>query len=212
MTPLGFAVFTIVVILCLGWFAVGTQVNVRKGNDTLKWLQEGLGLIGQKTTLRWLGSSVVELKIQDPRPPLRQVEVLVVLEPRDVPFLWWFFRARGRRDLLIFRSHLRTSPRFELEALEPGSWSARGILERVQGRDWTPIATAPQSALLAYAQGGGPAASAVVQLAVLHGPLPVRLFVHRDTPNLEAHWRLADLKGISSGSLFETLRNISERL
>src|SRR5574337_463851 len=32
--------FVLVVIVFLGWFALGTQLNVRRGNAVLRWLQE----------------------------------------------------------------------------------------------------------------------------------------------------------------------------
>ena len=55
MTP-QLSIFVAVVLLIVGWFAVGTHLNVRKGESVLKWLQDGLPLIGEKATLRWLGS------------------------------------------------------------------------------------------------------------------------------------------------------------
>ena len=94
-------VFILVVVFVVGWFAIGTQYNVRKGHQAMRWLQEGLPVIGEKTTLRWLGSSVVELKIQEAKPPFSHAEVLFVLEPRDVSIIWAFARLRGRRDATI---------------------------------------------------------------------------------------------------------------
>ena len=82
---LNLAVFILVVVFVVGWFAIGTQYNVRKGHEAMRWLQEGLPLIGEKTTLRWLGSSVVELKIQQAKPPFSHATVLFVLEPRKTP-------------------------------------------------------------------------------------------------------------------------------
>ena len=111
----GFSLFVVAAIVFVGWFAVSTQYNVRRGSAALKWLQEGLPLVGEHATARWLGSSVVELKIAEAKAPFRSAEVLVVLEPRDVPLMWWWAHARGRRDLLIFRSQLRGAPKFEKE-------------------------------------------------------------------------------------------------
>ena len=81
-----------------------------EGKWRVKWFREGLPLIGEKTTMRWLGSSVVELKIPKAKDPFRNAETLVVFEPRDVLLLWAYTRARGRRDMLIFRAQLRTRP------------------------------------------------------------------------------------------------------
>src|SRR2546426_639989 len=122
----GRAAFVLTALIVVGWFALGTLLNIRRGNRLLRWFQPGMTLLGERTTLRWLGSSGVELKVQHALPPLKSAEVFVLLEPRDLPLLWWLFRARGRRDLLIVRAELRTAPRFELEALHPRAWSTRG--------------------------------------------------------------------------------------
>src|SRR5690349_24715869 len=129
---LNLAVFILVVVFVVGWFAIGTQYNVRKGHEAMRWLQEGLPLIGEKTTLRWLGSSVVELKIQQAKPPFSHATVLFVLEPRDVSITWAFARLRGRRDLFIFRAGLRQQPQIEFEAFDPSAWSTRSVARQIR--------------------------------------------------------------------------------
>ncbi len=213
MSPeLARSLFVLLVILVLGWFAIGTQMNIRKGNHVLRWLQEGLSLVGEKTTLRWLGSSAVELKVQKAQEPFRTVEIFVVLEPRDVPFLLWLFRARGRRDLLIVRGQLRAIPRLELEALDASAWSTRGIERTVQRKRWTPVGTPPGSPLVAYVQGRMDAVSELLALATVSELSLVRLAVRQNAPNLEAQWRLAGFERLTSRRVFEALRHIAERL
>jgi hypothetical protein len=111
------------ILLTMLSFAIGTQRNVRKGNDVLRWLQGGLPLLGHKATLRWLGSSAVELGIVEPADPFREASVVVVLEPRDVPLLWAWARSRGRRDFMIVRGNLRRPPRFSVDAGDPSGWT-----------------------------------------------------------------------------------------
>jgi hypothetical protein len=72
------------VILFMGWFAIGVVYNLRRGEALLKWMQGGLPSIGQKTTFRWLGTSVAELVIAHAKKPFRRLETLLVLKPRDV--------------------------------------------------------------------------------------------------------------------------------
>jgi hypothetical protein len=113
------------ILFVMLWFALGTQRNVRKGNDLLRWLQDGLPILGRRTTMRWLGSSAVELGIVEPSAPFRDVTVVVVLEPRDVSVLWAWARWRGRRDFVIVRANLVRSPRFVAEIRDPGGWTGR---------------------------------------------------------------------------------------
>jgi hypothetical protein len=204
---LNLVLFIAVVVLVVGWFAAGTHYNVRKGEDALRWLQDGLPLIGEKTTLRWLGSSVVELKIQQARPPFRHAEVLVVLEPRDAAPVWAIARLRGRRDLFVFRATLNQRPRFELEARNPGLWN----LAAAQKHDgWTALpAPAP---LVALAPNPQPAASQLLDSMTTSALQPVRFTVHATEPNLEVQWRLDQLRKLESAVVFEHLRRVTELL
>ncbi len=108
----------------LVWFTFGTQANVRRGNRLLEWLQDGLPTLGPKATLRWLGSSVAELKIVSPAHPFREATVLVVLEPRDLGALWALARSRGRRDFIVLRLSLVRSPLHRADAVDPRAWTA----------------------------------------------------------------------------------------
>jgi len=106
------------------WFTVGTQRNVSRGNRMLLWLQDGLGALGPRTSLRWLGSSVAELKISQPRAPYREAIVLVVLEPRDLGALWALSRRRGRRDFIVVRVSLVRAPTVRADLIDPSAWTA----------------------------------------------------------------------------------------
>jgi hypothetical protein len=213
---LSLSIFVLAILVFLGWFAVGTQVNVRKGERVLRWLQEGLGTVGEKTTLRWLGSSAVELKVQKVKKPFRQLDVFIVLEPRDVPFLWWFFRARGRRDLFIIRSQTISPPEFDLEAVDQKAWSTRNIREDIRRQHWAWAQTqaAPGSDVVIFSQGAKALQSApeLLGLVTIPGFALVRLAVHGSDPNLEFQWRLVDLTMVSARQVFANLIEVAKRI
>ncbi len=207
MTP-QLSLFVVVVLLVVGWFAVGTHLNVRKGESVLKWLQDGLPLIGEKTTLRWLGSSAVELKIEKAKAPFQSAQVLVLLEPRDVPFIWWWFRLRGRRDLFIFRGETRSNPRREFETFVPTAWSARAASRRVQQDGWTSV-TAP-APFTAFAGQSSADPSAAIRAASLDGCSPLRVALRRGAPNVEIHWALDALRQHSSREVVEAIQRTAQ--
>jgi hypothetical protein len=210
LNALGPPFFIIVVITVVGWFALGTQRNIRKGNDALRWLQDGLKLLGEKANLRLLGSSAVELTIPSAKKPFRQAELIVVLEPRDVPFLWWYYRARGRRDLLIVRGQLRCTPGFEFEALDRRCWTTQAAEKQLRLRDWDSVTLLESSPLVAYTAGDAPSASRLLQAVALPGCTPVRLGIRRTGAHLEVHWNLADIQSISAREVLAAIANISE--
>jgi hypothetical protein len=198
------------------WFAIGTQLNVRRGNAILRWLQGGLPLIGKRTTMRWLGSSAVELVITEPSAPFRIVTVVLVLEPRDLPWLWAMSRGHGRRDLLILRAELRRAPRIDLEVAEVGSWSARlpvqvgDAMAALEPMDWP----AGDGAAVEARAGSGVDRARAIQL---WGALDrnsggaARLSVRRTVPHLEIHVRPPE-PGTPAGSLIRVVREVASEL
>ncbi len=208
----GRAVLFVAVIVVVGWFAAGMFVNVRKGNRVARWLQDGLPLFGERTTLRWLGTSGVELKIQNPRKPLLNVEVFILLEPRDIPLLWGYFHARGRRDVLIVRCHSSSNPRFQLEAADPRAWSARGTQIETARKQWTSLSCPLGVNVTAYGEGRLEGAEEVLALAAGTQLPLVRLAVRQARPQLELQWQLSRYERVSSRRLVETVLQINSRL
>ncbi|MBI4790332.1 MAG: hypothetical protein HY782_25140 [Chloroflexi bacterium] len=205
-------ILVVVAILFLGWFALGTQRNVRKGDVVLRWLKGGLPLVGDKSTMRWLGSSVLELKIAKAKSPFRTAETLAVFEPRDVVLLWLLERARGRRDTLIFRAQLQSAPAFELDAFDPRGWMTQHLESGAKKNHWKRLTLDGTSPLMAYFSGDAAAAAGkpLIELAGRAGGKLVRLSVRKSLPNLEVHWLLPDAEKYPARDLFLKLRQIGE--
>jgi hypothetical protein len=206
--PFAGSVAVLLVIVVLLWFAIGTQLNIRKGNQLLRWLQDGLPLLARHTTLQWLGSSAVRLRVDRPKPPFGEAEIVIMLEPRDVPWFWALGRVRARRDFLILRGHLRHRPGYELEAFAPTGWTARDARRRVdqswREEDWDPavhVARSPDVdidrtrkhwAALEEASGG-----------------LWRLSIRRDPPHLQVHALPPDTAVVSSEMLVRAFRELA---
>jgi len=198
------------VLVVLLWFALGTGRNIRKGNLLLRWLQGGLPLLGRRTTLRWLGSSAVRLEIVDPRPPFREAEVVVVLEPRDVGLLWAWARARRRRDFLIVRARLERSPRFELVAADLRGWTGRDALRDVDPEAWTFADFGDPSIRAAHGPGAEPATTRQLwdRLAGASGGV-WRLSIRRTPPHLEIHLLPPDTAAVGAEGLIGTVAEVA---
>ena len=124
------------VIVIMGWFAIGVVYNLRRGDALLKWMQSGLPGIGQKTTFRWLGTSVAELVIAHAKKPFRRLETLLVLKPRDIFWMTILAYVQGREDIVIFRGQLTSAPLTDLELVDPKSWTGRSVLSQLADRKW----------------------------------------------------------------------------
>jgi hypothetical protein len=204
----------VLVAVVMGWFGFGVIWNIRRGNAVLKWMQAGLPRLGEKTTLRWLGSSAVELSIAKARAPFRRVDIVLVLEPRDVPWFWLIARLQGRRDMLIVRGHLTTAPQFEYDLLVPGSWSERETVGRGETRQWeaealgdsrfrAPAPTRPLSRQLA---------PGALEAARKVRPTVWRLSSRREFPQLELHVPPPDPKRDDAAQFFNALRALAEQM
>jgi hypothetical protein len=190
-----------VILVVMLWFALGTQRNIRKGNDLLRWLQGGLPMLGRRTTLRWLGSSVVQLEIVEPQTPFREATVAIVLEPRDVPVLWAFARSRGRRDFVIIRANLVRAPGFSMDVRDPRGWTGR--LDDVDGADDLGRAQDWPGGFVAHVGHGADEAvvrSTWSRLAKATGGV-WRLTVQPIVPHVEVHFRPPPEKATADGIL-----------
>jgi hypothetical protein len=200
-----------VVALVTGWFALGSIWNVRKGNAVLKWMRGGLPLVGDRTTVRWLGTTSVEMVIDKAKKPFEQVTLVIFLEPRDVPWIWGPSRLRGRRDTLIFRARLGKPPIADLEALDPASWSGRDARSRTTSERWTVREPGKAGDLPLYykVDGSVAIADALLGLARAAGLTVRRLSVRRSEPHLQLH---VDLPPVSAppAEFFGALRAIGE--
>lgn len=193
------------------WFTLGTQANIRKGERLLRWLQDGLPALGPRTTLRWLGSSVAELQIVQPREPYREATVMIVLEPRDIGALWALGHSRGRRDFLLMRLSLVRAPRFRADVVDPTAWTAgdnrrdEPPFERTE--HWQPRRTqgevAEREPMQARFDADSDAAAMrdlVERLGRLTGGV-WRASVRPTVPHLELHLLLPDTAAVSSREL-----------
>jgi hypothetical protein len=176
-------------------------------------MQSGLPSIGQKTTYRWLGTSVAELVIAHAKKPFRRLETLLVLKPRDV--FWMTIQAylQGREDVVIFRGQLTSTPLVDLELLDPESWSARSVLKEFTDRKWE---SQPYQGLQLMAPAG------LLDLARqtldrLTGPREklsdhyLRFSLRRDAsrPNFEVHVPFPAYRTRDARQFFEELRSLA---
>ena len=207
-------VLVVLVAVVMGWFAFGIVWNIRRGNAVLRWMQAGLPRLGERTTLRWLGSSAVELSIARARPPFRRVDLLLVMEPRDVPWFWVFARLRGRRDLLIVRGQLVAAPQFEYDLLAPDSWSEREALGRGDARQWEtePLAGTHFRAPAPTRSLSRQLAPAALETAQKTGAAVWRLSSRREFPQVELHVPLPNPRQADAAQFFDALCALAERM
>jgi len=204
-------ILVVAVVIIMGWFAIGVIYNLRRGDALLKWMQNGLPSIGQRTTFRWLGTSVAELVIAHAKKPFRRLETLLVLKPRDIFWMTIIAYFQGRNDIVIFRAQLSTAPVTDLELIDPKTWSGRNALNAIQQRKWE---SKPYKEMQLLAPQGllELASSTMDRLAIPMeklSPRYARFSLRRDTPNLEFHVPFPQYSIADAGTYFEMLRELA---
>jgi len=209
--PFVTAILTGLAIMVVAWFAAGSIYNVRRGRQVLRWMQGGLPALGARTTVRWLGTTAVQMVLREPRAPFQEVTLIVFLEPRDVPWMWALSHPRGRRDILIVRALLQDPPRMDLEVLDPRSWSGREVRHRLAAAQWSVREPAPGAPPVYYQAAPALArADELVALAARIGVAVPRLSVRRGAPHLQLHLALPG-PGVPADAFFRTVRELGER-
>ena len=197
----GTAVAILLVLTVMLWFTWGTQHNISRGNTLLRWLQPGLPVLGRRATVKWLGSSAVELGIVEPVPPFVEAAVVIVLEPRDVPWFWAWSRRRGRRDFVILRARLHGLPGLELEAGDEAGWTGADRTAALDEAAWVRAEWDRSGLRVFHAPGSDPAPvrSPFDRLAGASGGV-WRLSVRREPPHLEVHVRPPEAAAVPPGA------------
>lgn len=199
------------VIIVMGWFAFGVIYNLRLGDRMLRWIQTGLPRAGERTKLRWLGTSVVEMVIEKAKTPFKRLDTLLVLTPRDVPWMWLLALSQGRRDTLIFRAHLNHPPSLEFDLADPGSWTGRMTLKQSGERGWQ--GKPYQGMQIMAPPGKVDIAEAALKLYAASvrrlTPTLWRLSLRRTPPHLEIHFAFPDRSG-DSVWMIEALRGLAQ--
>jgi hypothetical protein len=204
---------TIVILaaaIFMGWFAFGMIYNLRRGDKLLKWMQAGLPLIGQRTTFRWLGTSVAEMGISKAKRPFHRLDTLLVLKPRDVFWMTIIALFQRRDDVVIFRAALSTPPLLDLELADPKTWSGNEALNKAAKRGWE--ATDYQDLRLMAPKGLLALATETIDhLAAPMGALSpryVRLSLRKTAPNLEVHLPFPNPRETDAKAYFQSLSNL----
>lgn len=205
------ALIVLLVLLC--WYLIGTQYNIRSARRALKWLEQGLPILGEKAALNWTGVSHVRVQIPKAKEPFRSADVIIDLVPRELPF-WFLWRTNSRRqDTLIVRAQLRAAPRFDLVS-HSSRVSADEQLKRSGSGQWTAVQGGLANEMTADIRGNiSPyAVNRLIVQTTLDGMTLTRLIVHRSAPNLEVHYLLPQFEQVSPQRVFTSIHQLGEEV
>lgn len=190
------------------WYLIAAIYNRRFGLRTYRWLQRGLGVLGDTKSVQasWIGSSGsgARIGIQRARAPFQRLELAYLLESRELAPLWLMDVLRGKRDQLILRGTLRRKQAGELEVLPAGDKALKTI-QRETTKPWT-LTDGPHNLVIAQRGSVKQQAEAVVPFLEKYGPNLKRLSWGPQDPHILIILRLVGLQDDEADALFQDIR------
>jgi hypothetical protein len=126
-------------ILLVAWYFLGMWFNRRRGIHLARSLRDRLNALGaEELTGRWLNASIFQFVARRAISPIGKLAAIIVLESRELALIWLVNLLRGRRDLLVLRMDLRSTPRasLELEAYPKQVKPEREVQRRIAESGW----------------------------------------------------------------------------
>lgn len=131
-------ILLLVGIFLAAWYLFASIYNRRRGTRTYRWVRDGLDPLGDKFEGKWLGSAAsgAHITIAKARSPFRRVEIIFLLESRELLPLWLVDIVRNKRDQVIFKATVRGATRQANVEIVPNNGRAARRMQKEADSSW----------------------------------------------------------------------------
>ena len=204
-------VIGICAVLIFGYIR-GFNYNRRHAGQVLAWLNEGLKTIGPVSAGGKLPGMATggRLEVKRGTAPIRRVEAMYILAPRENLFFWLFHRLQGKSDELIVWITYQSKPEHDVEVARPGD---RQFENRLKAADKKKLVVQETIRGLQFAsehKKDGVLAGKVHALLEQYGPVVYRLALRDNKPHLFLRVNLRVMKLASAPEFFSSLRDLAK--
>jgi hypothetical protein len=209
---LGQRIVIILFIFLAIWYLIGSIINRRLGVSVFEWLRTGLGQLGKISEARWIGSSGsgARIVVAQAGAPFQRVEVVYLMESREILPLWLFNRIRGKRDEMVIRANLRSAPLQELEAARHSSREFQRVLSNPETKSFELLPNHMGFELARRGRNDVQATEKFKELLNKHQDAITQVSLQRQAPHLILRALIPPLRSNPSGVFFEDIRQIFE--
>lgn len=202
-------VIGICAILILGYIR-GYYYNRQRAGRIFAWLKAGLETLGPVSVGDKLPgmASGGRLEVKHAAAPLKRVEAVYLLAPRENLLFWLFHVLQGRRDELILWFTYQSKPEQEIEIARPGD---RQFVGRLKDSDKKPltVSNGPRGLQIASEQKKGSMLEGKVQsLLEQYSSVVYRLSLRENKPHLFLRVNLRVMQLVSAHDFFSALRDL----
>jgi len=195
-------------VFLLVWYVVAAYLNRRRGIQIYRWLRDGLEKIGSLSEVSWIGSagSGAQIAVKKAVAPFQKVEVVFLLETRELLPLWLVNLLRSKRDEMILKAWLRSSPPLEVEVARKRD---RAFSKTLTYDPEHPFELAPdlEQFRIAYRGKASPKGLGKLGKFLEHEGATVQsISLGRKTPHLVVRVFISPLMSRPSGEFFSSLQ------
>jgi hypothetical protein len=197
-------------LLILGYIR-GFYYNRQQALKVLTWLNEGLGTLGAVTAGEKLPgmASGGRLEVKRAEAPIKRVEAVYLLAPRENLLFWLFHILQGKRDELILWVTYQSKPEQDVEVARPGD---RQFASRLKAPDKKALTVSDAPRGLQFASEGkkdGRLANKVRSLLEKYGSVVYRLALRENKPHLFLRINLRLMQLAAAPEFFSALRDLA---
>ena len=204
----------VVIIVCsvliLGYI-LGYLYNRQRAEQIFKWLKLGLSTFGEVNLGEKLPGMATggRLEVNQASAPVKKVEAVYLLAPRENILFWIFHMLQGRSDELIVWVNYQSKPEQSVEVARKGD---RQFAKRLNDKDKPSLTMVKEIQGLQIATEAKPSSllSGKVQAFLTnHGSNVIRLVVRPEKPNLYLRLNLRLMRRLTATELFSTLKDLT---
>ena len=201
-------VIGICAFLILGYIC-GFYYNRQRAGRIFAWLKEGLETLGPVSVGAKLPgmASGGRLEVKRAAAPVKRVEAVYLLAPRENLLFWLFHVLQGKRDELILWFTYQSKPEQDVEVARPGDRQFVGRLKDSDKKTLT-VSDGPRGLQFASEKQEGALAKKVQSLLEQYGSVVYRLALRDNKPHLFLRVNLRVMKLVSAPEFFSALREL----
>jgi hypothetical protein len=196
--------------LILGYIR-GFYYNRQRAGQVLAWLREGLETFGSVSVGEKLPGMATggRLEVKRAVAPIRKVEAVYLLAPRENLLFWLFHLLQGKRDEMILWITYQSKPEQDVEVARPGD---RQFASRLKASDKKALTVSDAPRGLQFASEGkkdGTLSDKVRSLLEKYGSVVYRLALRENKPHLFLRANLRLMQVVSAPEFFSALRDLA---
>ena len=189
------------------WYIIFASINRKRGIATFHWLRDGLQTTGKVSEARWIGSSGSGARLTVGRAdrPFQRIEVVFLLESREILPLWLVNLLRNKRDEMILKANLRSLPSGEIEVCRSGSKDVKELLAGGKSSPYQQVASVAGLEVLSRGNANEVQVAKLQSFIEKYNSAVKRISLQRQMPHLIIRADLPPIREEGSDKFFEDL-------